>query len=405
MPDLSGANYRWVIVGVLWLVHVISFFNFSSLGILAPFLKEDLNLSSTQIGLFISAVSIGACLSQIPVGLITDLVSVRFLLPLSIGLMALFLSLFSFSGSYASAIMILLIYGLTTGAIGPAASKSVMDWFPTVGRATAMGLKQTGVNFGGILAGVLLPVLALNFSWRKGLLMVGLAEVVCAALIYKLAKNPPARMKEPSPPFDWKIVRSVILNRNILILGGIDFFFFACQFCFSAYLTLFLTQELKISVGQAGHFFALAFFVGAIARILWSFVSDYYLGGRRKGILLLITWMELLSLCILSLISFFPYVSKFLLLAVLIFGMSGIGWNAIFLILLGEAAGKGSTGLATATGFFFGFMGSLICPPLFGYVVDTMGAYGYGWLFLTLCAAAILLLLGLFPEKNSEKKL
>jgi MFS family permease len=115
--------------------------------------------------------------------------------------------------------------------------------------------------------------------------------------------------------------------------------------------------------------------------------------------------MELLSLCILSLISFFPYVSKFLLLAVLIFGMSGIGWNAIFLILLGEAAGKGSTGLATATGFFFGFMGSLICPPLFGYVVDTMGAYGYGWLFLTLCAAAILLLLGLFPEKNSEKKL
>jgi ACS family hexuronate transporter-like MFS transporter len=107
----------------------------------------------------------------------------------------------------------------------------------------------------------------------------------------------------------------------------------------------------------------------------------------------------------LSLISFFPSVSRFLLVAVLIFGMSGIGWNAIFLIILGETAGKEFTGLATATGFFFGFMGSLICPPLFGYIVDTMGAYGYGWLFLAFCAAAILFLLSRFPEKNSGKEL
>ena len=141
MENIPSAHYRWVIVGVLWLVHVISFLNFSSLGILAPFLKEDLSLSSAQIGFFISAVSIGACLSQVPVGLITDRVSVRLLLPLSTGLMALLLSLFSFSSSYVTAVGVLLLYGLATGAIGPAASKSVMDWFPPVGRATAMGLK------------------------------------------------------------------------------------------------------------------------------------------------------------------------------------------------------------------------------------------------------------------------
>jgi MFS family permease len=59
-----------------------------------------------------------------------------------------------------------------------------------------------------------------------------------------------------------------------------------------------------------------------------------------------------------------------------------------------------STGLATATGFFFGFLGSLLCPPLFGYIVDQTGMYGYGWLFLTFCAAAILLLLSFFHEKK-----
>jgi MFS family permease len=53
---------------------------------------EDLSLSSAQVGLFVSAVSIGACLSQVPAGLVTDLVSVRLILPLAIGLMAVFLS-------------------------------------------------------------------------------------------------------------------------------------------------------------------------------------------------------------------------------------------------------------------------------------------------------------------------
>jgi nitrate/nitrite transporter NarK len=222
-------------------------------------------------------------------------------------------------------------------------------------------------------------------------------------LIYRLAKEPPVKIQAQLSSFDWKNVWRVVLNRNILILGGIDFFFFACQFCFSAYLTLFLTREAGFPVVQAGYFFALAYLIGAIARIFWTLISDYFLAGRRKGILVFITWMELLSLFILALTSFFPVLNKFLLLVVLVFGMSGIGWNAILLIILGETAGKESTGLATATGFFFGFLGGLLCPPLFGYIVDQTGMYAYGWLFLTFCAAAILLLLKYFREKGPEK--
>ena len=187
------------------------------------------------------------------------------------------------------------------------------------------------------------------------------------------------------------------------LLGSNFLFFFAGQFCFSAYLTLFLTREAGFSVVQAGYFFALAYLIGAIARIFWSLVSDYFLGGRRKGILLLITWLEVASSAALTLTSFFPALSKFLLLIILVFGMSGIGWNAILLIIIGEAAGAESTGLATATGFFFGFLGSLLCPPLFGYIVDQAGVYAYGWLFQTFCAAAILLLLVFFREKQPEK--
>ena len=80
------------------------------------------------------------------------------MLTLGIGSVGFCLALFSQAPTYSIALLVLLIYGLANGIIGPAASKSILDWFPVVGRATAMGVKQTGVNFGGISAGILLGI-------------------------------------------------------------------------------------------------------------------------------------------------------------------------------------------------------------------------------------------------------
>src|SRR4030042_3654039 len=225
--EKSSSNYRWGMVGVLWLVHAIGFLNFSSLGILAPFIQEDFGLSFLQVGFFISALSIGAALTQMPVGLITDFVGVRFLLTLGIGLIGFLLALFSFAPSYPRLILIIFIYGLSSGFITPTASKSILDWFPAVGRATAMGIKQTGGNFGGILGGLLLPVLALSFSWRHSLLMLGIVETAFAALVYRLAQESPAKSDKQESLFDWGKIGSVIQNRDILVLGGICFVFMA----------------------------------------------------------------------------------------------------------------------------------------------------------------------------------
>ena len=397
-------HYRWVVVGVLWLIHAFGFMNISSLGILAPFIKDDLQLTSVQIGLLISALSIGASLSQMPSGLMSDFFGVRSMLGLGVALFGFFLTLLSFAGSYPVALLILFFYGVANGVLTPATSKSVLDWFPIVGRATAMGIKQTGVNFGGILAGIIFPFLALYGSWRKSLLIVGLTEMACAVLIYKLAKESPVKVPSPRSPLAWRKILHAALHRDMLILGGIGFGLMATQFCFSAYLTLFLSKELGYSIRQAGHCFALSYFLGGAGRVLWSLLSDYFFGGRRKGILFLITFIMLLSLLALGVISFFPSLASLLFPAVLIFGVSGLGWNAIYLTILGEAMGKESIGLGTGVGYFYGFLGSLVCPPLFGYLIDWTGSFGYAWLFLGCWAIIILFLLNLFHETNSKEQ-
>jgi MFS family permease len=188
----------------------------------------------------------------------------------------------------------------------------------------------------------------------------------------------------------------------MLILGGMGFCFMASQFCFSAYLTLFLTKELHYPIIQAGQYFALSYLAGAAARLFWSLASDYFLGGRRKGILLAVTGIMFLSSFSLGLISFFPSLFFLSLFVVLAFGVSGIGWNALYLTMLGESLGEQSIGLATGAGYFWGFMGSLICPPFFGYLVDIAGLYAYSWQFLAGCAALAIFLLTLYKEP--EKK-
>lgn len=404
MKDYSPSNYRWVIVGVLWLVHVIGFFNFSSLGILAPLIKEDLQLSSVQLGLFVSAIFIGASLSQLPAGLVTDFIGVRLILPSGIAIMGVFLALCSFTSSYLNILLLLLIYGLANGVITPAATKSILDWFPPpYNRATAMAFKQTGVNFGGILAGFLLPILVIYLTWRNTLLMVGLVEASLALVIYKFLRESPAKIIEEKSSLPWKEMGKVFLNRDTWVLGGVAFFFMANQFSFSAYLTLFLTKELNYSIVQGGFFFSLAYFLGAGARLFWSFLSDYRLGGRRKGILLWIAFIMLFSNSALGLISFCPSLAPFLVLPVLAFGISGVGWNALFLTLLGEAASKGSTGLITGAGFFLGCLGPLLFPPFFGYLIDKTGGYGFSWLSLSLCAAGSIVLLRKYKERTREQ--
>ena len=68
-------------------------------------------------------------------------------------------------------------------------------------------------------------------------------------------------------------------------------------------------------------------------------------------------------------ISFFPILSSLLMIAVLAFGVSGIGWNAVYLTIVGEAVDRESTGLATGVGYFFGFLGSVV-PASFRFSVD-----------------------------------
>ena len=81
-----------------------------------------------------------------------------------------------------------------------------------------------------------------------------------------------------------------------------------------------------------------------------------------------------------------------------IFGCCAIGWNGIFLVLAAELSGKGSEGMALGISLTIVFIGQLVGPPTFGFVVDKTGTYDYAWILFCILLALATSLITLIRE-------
>ncbi len=159
--DHANASYRWCILLVLTVTQVGASMAALSFGPLAPFLQNSFQITRAQVGLLTSALYFGSILVSIPTGRLADRLGTRRLLLMGPVAMALFFFAFSRTDVYPLAWLMALTAGMGYGVINPATAKAIMYWFSPRGRATAIGIKQSGVTIGAALAAALLPALAL----------------------------------------------------------------------------------------------------------------------------------------------------------------------------------------------------------------------------------------------------
>ena len=82
-----------------------------------------------------------------------------------------------------------------------------------------------------------------------------------------------------------------------------------------------------------------------------------------------------------------------------------MGWNAVFITLAAELAGKELAGSIMGILMTFAWIGMIIGSPVFGYIADSIGYY-WSWLliavFALLCALAFLYIMRLSKRRNQE---
>lgn len=384
MKQPQMERYRWVILGTLFSLHVFTSLGQFSIPPLLPFIKKELGLNYTEVGLFTSSYFFGIALTATLGGWTADSLGIKRVVVLGTFLMGTFIVVASWMPSFWWIMVFLVLAGIAYSTITPSSNKATMYWFHERLRATAMGIKQTGINGGGFLAAFIIPPIALNFSWHHAFSLAGLLVLIGGILMLIFYREVESASHHQLALREWKQqVKRVISNRNVLLLGFEGFFRVGVQNAFLTYLILYLQKILQLSVITASLFFGLAHVGGAIGRIAWGLVSDRIFGGQRKRVYITIALVSGIVLFILSTLT--PATPLWVAtLVVAILGFTAVGHQGVGLSLVSEIAGREFTGTVSGFSQSFYFLGAVVMAPLFGFMVDIFGTYTKAWMILSL---------------------
>jgi ACS family hexuronate transporter-like MFS transporter len=398
MQSSSLGSRRWKVLTVLWVTQTVSSFVLLVIPPIAPFLQRDLNLTHTQIGLFISATYIGIASLSIASGNLTDSLGVRRMLTAGIILMGIILIFTSQLNAFLEIAILLFFLGIAYSSIPPSTSKGVIEWFPRNERGIAMGIKQTGFTIGGLIAAGILPILASVTDWRFSFILSGIMAILIGVPVLSMYRE--FHINEVQQSFTrWKSQRKILSSRNVWMISLIAMVYGAVQLSFTTYAVLYLNEVMGLGVVLAGLYLASANGSGAFARIVFGLISDHLFKGRRKVTFVLNGCITSVMCIVLGMMNGATY-TWVVFIIIVIFGFSAMGYNAIMLTFVGESVHRELSGAAVGLTLTLWSIGGIIGPPLFGYAVDLTETYTFAWYALGICIALAAIMLTVFVKET-----
>jgi MFS family permease len=174
----------------------------------------------------------------------------------------------------------------------------------------------------------------------------------------------------------------------------------AVEFSILAHFVLYSKEALLFGVVSAGLFLAAVELGGAFGKPISGLISDRVFHGGRKSVYLLMVGVAFVMCLLFSFLQ--QGIPWWIIVPVSsILGLVAIGFGGLHLTLVGEIAGRELAGTVIGVSAAISMAGSIIGPPVFGYIVDTTGSYRLAWQLLALLAAvAAVLLLFVREEKR-----
>ena len=167
-------------------------------------IKRELLVTDAQLGWLGSAYAIVFSVAALFSGVLSDLSSRRAVLAGGLALWSTFTALGGATRSYFQLFFTRSVVGIGQSSYLPAAQALLADYYPTAGRAQAMGIFWMGLALGGTLAVFLGGLLGTHIGWRMTLVVAGLPGLVFALLMGRLrdpAAQPRPIVRHPRPKF------------------------------------------------------------------------------------------------------------------------------------------------------------------------------------------------------------
>jgi MFS family permease len=193
MQPSSNTSHQNRTILILTVTLGVVFFDRTAAGFLMPFMRDELHLNYTQIGMIASGLSLTWALAGLFGGAISDQTGRR-KTPLLIAIVA-FSACSILSGlavSFVTLLLARLLMGLSEGPILPIAQSLVVEESSAERRGHNMGVMQNfgSALFGSFVAPVALIALANHFGWRSAFYIAGLPGLLMAYFIWRYIQEP-----------------------------------------------------------------------------------------------------------------------------------------------------------------------------------------------------------------------
>lgn len=351
------------------------------------------------IGIWLALVYIGAMVGSAAGGALVDRIG-----PVRISQWSLLLQAFAMLLLTLPVPMLwlaaALLCGLGYGPITPASSKILARTTRPEHVGLVFSVKQTGVPLGGLVAGAVLPGVAVQAGWRWALALLIVATIVVALAGGALRRTLDRREPGAAPPAALaglsivgmllEPVRFVLGSARLRVLALLSLLFSAVQLSFGGYLTAFLSQEARMDLVSAGLVFAAAQGAGMVGRLLWGHLADRF-GSSRAVLALVAVLMAAGALALSQITGNWPV--PLIYVVAIALGATAIGWNGVFLGEVARLSPPGKVATVTGGALFFTYIGVVIGPPVFGLLASRIGSMSlaYAWLALLPALAAVIL--------------
>jgi ACS family hexuronate transporter-like MFS transporter len=166
-------NYRYTVMGLLFLATTINYIDRQIIGLLKPILEVEFKWTEKDyadiVFWFQLMYAIGFALS----GRFIDKVGAKIGYALAVFMWSLAAVLNGFAKTTLGFVFARGALGFAEAASFPASNKAIAEWFPVKERSLASGIMVSGCTFGPLIAPAGVLWIANNYSWQLALIVTG----------------------------------------------------------------------------------------------------------------------------------------------------------------------------------------------------------------------------------------
>ena len=203
MENTKVGNYRWTICSLVFFATTINYLDRQVISLLKPQLEKEFNWSESDYSNIVIAFTLAYALGMLGVGRIIDKIGTKLGYALSLILWSVAAMLHALATSTFSFVAYRALLGVSESGNFPAAIKTVAEWFPKKERALATGIFNSGTNIGAIIAPVVVPWIAINYSWQMAFVATGAVGLIWLFFWFTMYEIPAKHKKLSKAEYDY----------------------------------------------------------------------------------------------------------------------------------------------------------------------------------------------------------